>query len=88
MARIRFETGELIGFAPREPLFAPGEGYAYTDAGYLVLGRVIEAASGREYFDLLEERILAPLGLDQVRPQDRPILPDITPGYMAGAQSA
>ncbi len=84
---IRFETGELIGFAPREPLFAPGEGYAYTDAGYLVLGRVIEAASGREYFDLLEERILAPLGLDQVRPQDRPILPDITPGYMAGARN-
>ena len=84
---IQFETGELIGFTTREPLFPPGEGYAYTDAGYLVLGRVIEAATGREYFELLEERILAPQGLDQVRPQDRSILPDITPGYMAGARN-
>ena len=84
---IRFEVEELIGMVDREPLFPAGEGHAYTDAGYLVLGRVLEAASGREYFDLLDERILAPLGLDQMRPQDRSILPDITPGYMAGARN-
>ena len=84
---IRFEVEELIDMVDREPLFAPGEGFAYTDAGYLVLGRVLEAASGREYFELLEERILAPLGLDEIRPQDRSILPNITPGYMAGARN-
>lgn len=84
---IRFEVEELIDMVDREPLFPAGEGYAYTDAGYLVLGRVIEAASGREYFDLLDERILTPLGLDEIRPQDRSILPDITPGYMAGARN-
>ena len=84
---IRFEVEELIDMVDREPLFPAGEGYAYTDAGYLVLGRVLEAASGREYFDLLNERILAPLGLDEIRPQDRSILPDITPGYMAGARN-
>lgn len=84
---IRFEVEELIGMVDREPLFPAGEGYAYTDAGYLVLGRVIEAASEREYFDLLDERILTPLVLDEIRPQDRSILPDITPGYMAGARN-
>ena len=84
---IRFEIDELIGFVDRDPLFPAGEGYAYTDAGYLVLGRVIEAASGREYFDLLDERILAPQGLDEVQPQDRSIIPDVTPGYMAGARN-
>ena len=84
---IRFEVEELIGMVDRKPLFPAGEGYAYTDAGYLVLGRVIEAASGREYFDLLDERILTPLGLDEIRPQDRSILPDIAPGYMAGARN-
>ncbi|MXZ32471.1 MAG: beta-lactamase family protein [Gammaproteobacteria bacterium] len=84
---IRFEVEELIDMVDREPLFSAGEGYAYTDAGYLVLGRVLEAASGREYFDLLNERILAPLGLGEIRPQDRSILPDITPGYMAGARN-
>ena len=30
----------------KKPLFPVGEGYAYTDAGYLVLGRLIEAATG------------------------------------------
>lgn len=84
---IRFEVEELIDMVDHEPLFPAGDGYAYTDAGYLVLGRVIEAASGREYFDLLNERILTPLGLDEIRPQDRSILPDITPGYMAGARN-
>ncbi len=84
---IRFEVEELIAMVDREPLFPAGEGHAYTDAGYLVLGRVLEAASGRAYFDLLEERILAPLGLDEVRPQDRSILPGVIPGYIAGARN-
>ncbi len=84
---IHFEVEELIGFIDRDPLFAPGGGFAYTDAGYLVLGRVIEAATGHDYFDLLDERILRPLELERVRPQDRSILPDIAPGYMAGARN-
>ena len=59
---IRFEPEELIAFAGRRPLFPVGQGFAYTDAGYLVLGRVIEAATGRAYYDLLRERILEPQG--------------------------
>ena len=84
---IRFEPEELIAFAGRKPLFPVGQGFAYTDAGYLVLGRVIEAATGRAYYDLLRERILEPQGLDQVRPQDRSVLADITPGYTMGARN-
>lgn len=85
---VQFEPEELIGFASRGgPLFPPGEGFRYTDAGYLVLGRVVEAATGRRYYDLLAERILGPLGLDRVRPQDRSILPDVTPGYTFGARN-
>ena len=58
---IQFEPEELIGFVlDGEPPFPVGEGYRYTDAGYLVLGRLIEAASGRTYYDLLEKRILTP----------------------------
>ena len=88
LRRGRFEPEELIGMVQnRKPLFPAGEGFRYTDAGYLVLGRLIEAASGRAYYDLLHERILEPLGLDQVRPQDRSVLPDITPGYSRGARN-
>ena len=84
---IRFEPEELIGFVDRKPLYPAGRGYAYTDAGYLVLGRVIEAAAGRAYYDLLRERILETQGLDGIGIQDRSVLPHITPGYMMGARN-
>ena len=84
---IRFEPEELIGFINRRALYPVGRGYAYTDAGYLVLGRVIEAATGRTYYDLVRERILEPHDLDQIGLQDRSVIPDITPGYMRGARN-
>ena len=84
---IRFEPEELIGFISRKPLYPVGRGYAYTDAGYLVLGRVIEAATGRTYYDLVRERILKPQGLDEIGLQDRSVLPNITTGYMMGARN-
>lgn len=84
----RFEPEELIGFVlDRKPKFNVGEGFHYTDAGYLVLGRLIEAASGRTYYDLLEERILGPQQLDQVRPADKSVLTGITPGYQGGVSN-
>jgi D-alanyl-D-alanine carboxypeptidase len=83
-----FDPEELISFvSSRKGLFAPGEGFSYTDAGYLVLGRLIEAATGRSYYDLLQERILEPLELDSVRPQDTSVLPDIAIGYMGGGRA-
>ncbi len=83
-----YEPEELIRFTlGRRPLFPAGEGFRYTDIGYLVLGRLIEAASGRQYYELLDERILTPLQLDEVEPADRSILPNITPGYIGGGRS-
>ncbi len=83
-----FTPEELIGFVARgRPPFAPGEGYRYTDAGYLVLGRVIEAAGGESYYELLQEEILDPFGLTETRPQVDSALPDIATGYMAGSRN-
>lgn len=84
----KFEPEELIGFVlGRRPLFPVGQGYRYTDAGYLVLGRLIEAASGRSYYDLLGERILVPQHLDQVYPAVQSVLPNIATGYMGGGRN-
>ena len=52
-----------------------------------MLGRVIEAATERAYYDLLRERILEPHGLDEIGLQDRSALPGITPGYTMGARN-
>ena len=49
---------------PAEPLvFAPGTGWAYSNVGYLLVRRLIEAACGEGLAGVLQSRILAPLGL-------------------------
>ncbi|MEQ8403136.1 MAG: serine hydrolase domain-containing protein [Nitratireductor sp.] len=66
-----------------EPLFPAGEGWAYTDTGYLLLGFVIEEASGATYYDLVTDRFLGPLGLNATTPSDTPALPGLAVGYVA-----
>lgn len=58
--------------APRDffPLFAgddlsfePGEGEQYSNAGYVLLGAIIEAVSGRSYYDYVRDNIFEPAGM-------------------------
>ena len=44
--------------------FEPGAEWRYNNSGYFLLGAVIEAVTGQPYHDVLHERILDPLGLD------------------------
>ncbi len=82
-----FEPEELIRCVRgKRARFAPGEGYRYTDAGYLVLGRIIEAAGEDTYYTLLDKRIVAPLELDGIRPQDASVLSDVATGYSGGGR--
>jgi D-alanyl-D-alanine carboxypeptidase len=76
---------EAIAFVlDAEPLFPARSGWAYTDTGYLLLGLVIEEASGEAYYDLVRDRFLGPLGLTATAPSDRPDLPHLAVGYVAG----
>ncbi|MDT0167204.1 serine hydrolase domain-containing protein [Actinotalea sp. AC32] len=43
--------------------FEPGTDQEYSNTNYLLLGMLLEAVTGRSWAELLEERILAPLGL-------------------------
>jgi len=47
------------------PSFAlpPGTVFEYSNLGYGILGRVITAAAGREYREVVRERLLDPLGM-------------------------
>jgi D-alanyl-D-alanine carboxypeptidase len=49
------------------PLFSPGEGWAYTNTGYVLLGMIIERATGHALRYEYERRIFAPLGLRHTR---------------------
>ena len=39
--------------------FVPGSSMQYSNRGYIILGAVIEAVSGRTYFDFVEEMVLS-----------------------------
>jgi N-acyl-D-amino-acid deacylase len=55
---------QIIRYTMGKPLdFAPGTEYVYSNFGYCVLGRVIEAVSGKPYHEFVREKILAPLGI-------------------------
>jgi len=57
---------QLLAYAAaanHAPYFAPGEGLAYSNTGYLLLGLIVETATGRSFHDELRERVLEPLGL-------------------------
>lgn len=53
---------ELIATFKDSPLeFPPGEKFKYSNSGYIVLGSVIEAASGKPYEVFLKEAVFDPL---------------------------
>lgn len=57
-------AADMVEFAKRAPLaFAPGSRSLYSSAGFAVLARVLEIASGRSYGQLLDETLLQPLGM-------------------------
>ncbi len=70
---------ELKGFLPlfaHKPLaFEPGSKNLYSNAGYVVLGMVIEAVSGENYFSYIKAHILEPAGMSRSGFFDRKHLP-------------
>jgi D-alanyl-D-alanine carboxypeptidase len=48
-----------------DPLsFEPGEKAQYSNAGYVVLGKIIEAVSSQDYYDYVREHIYKPAGMN------------------------
>jgi CubicO group peptidase (beta-lactamase class C family) len=43
--------------------FEPGTRWSYSNTGMLVLGKVIEVASGTDYFEYVRERVFKPAGM-------------------------
>jgi CubicO group peptidase (beta-lactamase class C family) len=55
---------EVIDWFKNEPLqFEPGERFAYSNSGYVILAGIIEKVSGKSYADFLHDRIFEPLGM-------------------------
>jgi D-alanyl-D-alanine carboxypeptidase len=77
----------LLAFVKDEPLnFPPGSDYRYSNSDNIVVGLMIEAATGARYEYTLGAKVLAPLGVRQTRMPQGVVLPDpFMHGYASGA---
>jgi CubicO group peptidase (beta-lactamase class C family) len=57
-------TPDKLVFNDKPLTFEPGEQWAYTNMGYIVLGYLIERISGQTYEDFVQKNIFKPLGMN------------------------
>jgi D-alanyl-D-alanine carboxypeptidase len=71
--RKAWQPRELVALGTaRRPLFAPGAGWSYSNTGWILLGLIVEAASGNPLETELRERVFEPLRLRATSFDTRP----------------
>ena len=64
----KFSPRELVALVDDQPLdFEPGSQFKYSNTGYVLLGMVIEKASGTSYADYMLEHVFKPAGMNDTR---------------------
>ena len=73
-----------VGIFKDDPLeFEPGTRHAYSVYGFVLLSAALEGASGKSFLELLDARLVNPLGLSSTGPC-RPEVPGLVTSYSAG----
>jgi CubicO group peptidase (beta-lactamase class C family) len=76
-------------FVNEPPQFEPGTSNAYSNAGYVVLGLLIERLSGQDYYTYVREHIIEPANMTRTGSFFVDSLPANTAiGYTTGRESA
>ena len=60
--------GEVWNLRRLKTVFAPGEQFYYSNAGYKTLGLVLEKIYAKPYVQIIQEKILEPLGMQNTFP--------------------
>ncbi|MEZ6011618.1 MAG: serine hydrolase domain-containing protein [Hyphomonas sp.] len=84
--RREFTREEMMDLFDDKPLdFQPGEAFLYSNSGTFLLGIVIEHVTGKPYEEVLQERILTPLDLEETYYGHwEKIIPGRVSGYAKG----
>jgi CubicO group peptidase (beta-lactamase class C family) len=61
--RLRAVRDFLPLFVDKPLEFEPGSRFRYSNAGFMVLGGVVQRVSGQDYFDYVREHVYAPAGM-------------------------
>jgi D-alanyl-D-alanine carboxypeptidase len=63
-------------------LFEPGSQFSYSNAGFMVLGLIIEKVTGKNYFDYVRENIYKPAGMINTDAYENDyVVPNLAVGY-------
>jgi CubicO group peptidase (beta-lactamase class C family) len=63
--RNSYSPAQLVNMSADSTLqFKPGERFAYSNSGYLLLGYIIEKVTGKSYEQVLQENIFTPLKMN------------------------
>jgi CubicO group peptidase (beta-lactamase class C family) len=63
IAKLRGLKDYVALYGARAPAFPPGSRWAYSNYGYILLGRIIEEVSGMSYYSYVREKIFQPAGM-------------------------
>jgi CubicO group peptidase (beta-lactamase class C family) len=67
---------------------SPGSGFTYNNGGFVMLSIAVEVASGRSFYDLVQERVLDPAGMvDTGFPRSDRLPAGAAIGYLADGRS-
>jgi CubicO group peptidase (beta-lactamase class C family) len=70
-------TEDQLNLAMNKPLwYPPGTNWNYAHTNYVILGLVLEKATGKSMADLLQEKVLDPLGLKNTKPNLTAAIPE------------
>lgn len=79
------EPGDYVKvLAARPPTFPPGSGWAYSNYGFVLLGRVIEVASGRSYDEVIDRQVLSRASMSRTGRRPEADQDDVAKGYTRG----
>ncbi|NBB13853.1 serine hydrolase [Caulobacter sp. SLTY] len=74
---------QVAQIAERPANFPPGTRFAYSNAGYILLGAVIEAVTGQPWHEAVKAQVITPLGLTHTLfGADAPLVPGRAAGYI------
>jgi len=80
-ARLKSHSDYVRLFEHQPPGFEPGSGGEYSNAGYILLGRIIEEASGEDFYRYVKRKVFDPLGMSST---DYGVTYELTPGVAVG----
>jgi len=64
-----YTPDELVGFVAGDAAEGePGAHFSYSDTDYILVGMIIEAATGEDFYDLARRDVIEPLGMDRTEP--------------------